>query len=150
MAGGMAEYDRAWLEEPLPPDDHEAYLRLREKDLLPLASGEHEPDEERFQDLILRQAVDYVQMDVCCQGGFAMGRRLLSEIARAGLGFAFHSWGTALEVLAAAHLGICWPETVVEWLEYPCYSARRARRHVSLSAGRRNPERSARDRSWRI
>ena len=123
LAGEMAEYDVAWLEEPLPPDDHEAYLRLKEKDFLPLASGEHEPSEERFQDLILRQAVDYVQMDVCCQGGLTMGRRLLSEIARAGLGFAFHSWGTALEVIAAAHLGICWPETVVEWLEYPCYSA---------------------------
>src|ERR1022692_5341078 len=91
-------YDVSWLEQPLPPDDHEAYFRLKEKDYLPLASGEHEPDEERYHDLILRQAVDYVQMDVCCQGGFAMGRRLIGEIARAGLGFAFHSWGTALEV----------------------------------------------------
>jgi L-alanine-DL-glutamate epimerase-like enolase superfamily enzyme len=123
LAGEMAEYHVAWLEEPLPPDDHEAYLRLKEKDYLPLASGEHEPSEERYHDLILSQAVDYVQMDVCCQGGVAMGRRLLAEIARAGLGFAFHSWGTALEVVAAAHLGVCWPETVVEWLEYPCYSA---------------------------
>ncbi len=123
LAGGMAEYDVAWLEEPLPPDDHEAYLRLKEKDYLPLASGEHEPSEERYQDLILRQAVDYVQMDVFCQGGFSMGRRLLGDIARAGLRFAFHSWGTALEVIAAAHLGVCWPESVVEWLEYPCYSA---------------------------
>jgi L-alanine-DL-glutamate epimerase-like enolase superfamily enzyme len=67
--------------------------------------------------------VDYVQMDVCCQGGFAMGRRLFGEITHAGLKFAFHSWGTALEVVAAAHLGICWPELVVEWLEYPCYSS---------------------------
>jgi L-alanine-DL-glutamate epimerase-like enolase superfamily enzyme len=24
--------------------------------------------------------------------------------------------------VAAAQLGICWPETVVEWLEFPCYS----------------------------
>jgi L-alanine-DL-glutamate epimerase-like enolase superfamily enzyme len=123
LAREMADYDVAWLEEPLPPDDHDAYLLLKEKDYLPLASGEHEPSEERYQDLILRQAVDYVQMDVCCQGGFAMGRRLLADIARGGLGFAFHSWGTALEVVAAAHLGICWPETVVEWLEYPCYAA---------------------------
>ena len=127
LAREMAEYRVAWLEEPLPPDDHEAYLRLKErlaeKDYLPLASGEHEPSEDRYHDLILRQAVDYVQMDVCCQGGFAMGRRLLGDIARSGLGFAFHSWGTALEVIAAAHLGICWTETVVEWLEYPCYSA---------------------------
>ena len=73
--------------------------------------------------MILRQAVDYVQMDVCCQGGFAMGRRLFGEIARTELKFAFHSWGTALEVIAAAHLGICWPESVVEWLEYPCYAS---------------------------
>src|SRR5580692_9103617 len=125
LAREMAQYDVAWLEEPLPPDDHESYLllkeRLQENDLA-LASGEHEPSEDGYHDLILRQAVDYVQMDVCCQGGFAMGRRLLGEISRAGLGFAFHSWGTALEVIAAAHLGICWPETVVEWLEYPCYS----------------------------
>ena len=34
-------------------------------------------------------------MDVCCQGGLAMGRRLFSEISREGLKFAFHSWGTA-------------------------------------------------------
>ena len=46
LAEGMAEHDIAWLEEPLPPDDHEAYLRLKEKDIVPLASGEHEPDED--------------------------------------------------------------------------------------------------------
>jgi L-alanine-DL-glutamate epimerase-like enolase superfamily enzyme len=123
LAGAMAEYDIAWLEEPMPPDDHAAYLKLKEKDLVPLASGEHEPSEERYLDLILSQAVDYVQMDVCCQGGFALGRRLLGEIARQGLRFAFHSWGTALEVMAAAHVGICWPDQVVEWLEYPCYAS---------------------------
>ena len=122
LAAAMAEYDVAWLEEPMPPDDHAAYLRLKEKDLVPLASGEHEPSEERYLDLILTQAVDYVQMDVCCQGGYALGRRLFAEIARQGLRFAFHSWGTSLEVIAAAHAGICWPETLVEWLEYPCYS----------------------------
>jgi L-alanine-DL-glutamate epimerase-like enolase superfamily enzyme len=61
-------------------------------------------------------------MDVCCQGGFAMGQRLFAAIQKHGLRFAFHSWGTALEVLAAAHLGICWPGEVVEWLEFPCYS----------------------------
>jgi len=123
LARQMAEYDIAWLEEPMPPDDHAAYLQLKEKDIVPLAGGEHEPSEERYLDLIMTQAVDYVQMDVCCQGGYSLGRRILAEIARQGLRFAFHSWGTALEVMAAAHLGICWPEAVAEWLEYPCYSS---------------------------
>ena len=72
--------------------------------------------------LIETGAVDYVQMDVVCQGGYATARRLFPDIARAGLRFAFHSWGTALEVIAAAHLGVCWPSSVVPWLEYPCYS----------------------------
>jgi L-alanine-DL-glutamate epimerase-like enolase superfamily enzyme len=127
MARDLAAYDAAWLEEPLPPDDHEAYRKLREKDYLPIASGEHEPGEERYLDLILSHAVDYVQMDVCCQGGITMGRRLFSEIAREGLKFAFHSWGTELEVMAAAQLGVCWPETVVEWLEYPIYTSARVK-----------------------
>jgi L-alanine-DL-glutamate epimerase-like enolase superfamily enzyme len=122
MAKDLAVYDAAWLEEPLPPDDHEAYRALKEKAYLPIASGEHEPSEERYQDLILSHAVDYVQMDVCCQGGLTLGRRLFSEISREGLKFAFHSWGTDLEVMAAAQLGVCWPETVVEWLEYPVYT----------------------------
>ncbi len=122
-------------------------LRLKEKDLVPLASGEHEPNEDLYRDLISTEAVDYVQMDVCCQGGYALGRRLMAEISRHTLRFAFHSWGTALELVAAAHLGVCWPEYVVEWLEYPCYSCLGTRRHVPISAGGRDSEGPSRDRS---
>jgi L-alanine-DL-glutamate epimerase-like enolase superfamily enzyme len=122
VAKVMAAFNPTWLEEPLPPDDHAAYRELRARKVLPIATGEHEPDEAGFQDLIDSDAADYIQMDVCCQGGFAMGQRIFAAVARKGLRFAFHSWGTALEVLAAAHLGACWPAHVVEWLEYPCYS----------------------------
>lgn len=123
VASEMASCDIAWLEEPISPEDHESYHRLKEAALVPLASGEHEPSEPHFLDLINSGSVDYVQMDIVCQGGYTTGRRLLTEVASAGLKFAFHSWGTALEIVAAAHLGICWPETVAEWLEYPCYSS---------------------------
>lgn len=122
VARRMAEYDITWLEEPLPPDDHDAYRLLKEKDIVPLASGEHEPGEAGFADLFQGPCVDYVQMDVVCQGGYNLGRRLFNELAPAGLTFAFHSWGTALELAAAAQIGICWPDNLVEWLEYPCYS----------------------------
>jgi L-alanine-DL-glutamate epimerase-like enolase superfamily enzyme len=109
-----------WLEEPLPPEDHAAYARLRALGLK-VATGEHEPDEAGFADPA-RRAAAVLQMDVCCQGGFAMGQRVARAVQEAGLRFAFHSWGTTLEVLAAAHFGVCWPESVVEWLEYPCYA----------------------------
>ncbi len=122
IAAQMAEYRIAWLEEPLPPEDHDAYRRLKALDLVPISAGEHEPDEPRLLDLILTGAVDYAQIDIVRQGGYPMAKRILPSVAGEGLRFAFHSWGTALEVIAAAHFGVCWPESVVEWLEYPCYS----------------------------
>jgi len=122
LAGAMAAFQPTWLEEPLPPSDHAAYRKLRAAKLLPIATGEHEQEEAGFTDLMETGAADYIQMDVCCQGGFAMGQRICAAVAHRGLRFAFHSWGTTLEVLAAAHLGICWPADVVEWLEYPCHS----------------------------
>jgi L-alanine-DL-glutamate epimerase-like enolase superfamily enzyme len=122
LAENFSQYGIAWLEEPLPPEDHEGYRLLKKLELAPIASGEHEPDEPGYLDLILTGCVDYVQMDVVCQGGYTAARRLLKEIDRTGLKFAFHSWGTLLEVAAAAHLGVCWPEQVIEWLEFPCYA----------------------------
>lgn len=125
LAGAISEHRLRWLEDPLPPADHPGYARLRELGLVPLAGGAHEPNELRFLDLIDTGAVDYVQMDLIRQGGYATARRLFPDIARAGLRFAFnvsagnpHS-GTALDLIAAAHLGVCWPESVVRWLEYP-------------------------------
>jgi L-alanine-DL-glutamate epimerase-like enolase superfamily enzyme len=122
LAKEIARLGPVWLEEPLPPDDHAAYRKLKGLGILPIATGEHEQDEAGFLDLIRTRAANYIQMDVCCQGGFAMGRRVCDALAKEGLTFAFHSWGTTLEALAAAHFGICFPEKVVEWLEFPCHA----------------------------
>ena len=103
----LAPLQPYWVEEPLPPEDHAAYRTLRASGSVTLASGEHEPDESSFLDLIESGAVDFVQMDVCCQGGFAMGERVFNAVERQGIRFAFHSWGTLLEVIAAAQLGSC-------------------------------------------
>ncbi len=124
LAAAMQALGPTWLEEPLPPEDHAAYRELRASKLVPIAAGEHEQSLEGFYDLIDGGAVDYAQMDVLCQGGFSMAERIFERVQQRGLRFAFHSWGTMLEVLAAAQIGICWPESVVEWLECPVYAAR--------------------------
>jgi len=123
LAKEFSAYNPEWLEEPLPPEDHYAYHDLKSEGFVKLASGEHEQEIDGFKSLIEKDAVHFLQMDVCCQGGFEMGSQIFDLTQKAGLRFAFHSWGNELEVLAAAQLGICWPEDVVEWLEYPCYSA---------------------------
>jgi L-alanine-DL-glutamate epimerase-like enolase superfamily enzyme len=122
LAESMSAYRPYWLEEPFPPEDHRAYKDLRDRGWIPLASGEHEQDLSGFEDLVRMGAVDFLQMDVGCQGGFEMGLEVFDLAAAHKIKFAFHSWGTMLEVLAAAQLGICRDEEVVEWLEYPCYA----------------------------
>lgn len=124
LARAMAADEITWLEEPLPPDDHDAYRRLRSAVTTPLASGEHEQDVGGLLDLVETDAVRYVQMDVCCQGGLPAFTEVARAAERRKVRFAFHCWGTALEVLASAHLGVCWPDSVVEWLEHPCHGNR--------------------------
>src|SRR5258708_12853859 len=41
LAEDLAQYNIAWLEEPLPPDDHAAYRRLPNLDLIPITTREH-------------------------------------------------------------------------------------------------------------
>jgi L-alanine-DL-glutamate epimerase-like enolase superfamily enzyme len=122
LARAFEPYAPAWLEEPLPPDDHAAYRHLRQQTRVPIATGEHEPDTAGLLDVATTQIADIVQMDVLCQGGLETFATIARATEAQRLRFAFHSWGTMLEVLAAAHLGICWPANVVEWLEHPCYA----------------------------
>ena len=122
LAKDMAAYSPYWLEEPLPPENHDLYRKLTKENIVPIASGEHEQTDKGFLDLIQTNAVNFVQMDAFCQGGLKSANKIFQGVKDRGLKFAYHSWGTMLEVLVAAHLGICWPGEVVEWLEYPCYS----------------------------
>jgi L-alanine-DL-glutamate epimerase-like enolase superfamily enzyme len=137
VAKEMGSFVIAWLEEPLPPDDHPAYKALRDTGYVPVASGEHEHSEDSFTDLIASQAVDFVQMDVVCQGGYTAGQRILSMAQRQGIAFAFHCWGTDLEVMASAHLGICWPQTVSAWLEQAVYTDDRVKSMYEFPLARR-------------
>jgi L-alanine-DL-glutamate epimerase-like enolase superfamily enzyme len=111
LARAFEAFGPVWLEEPLPPHDHDGYRALRAATRVPIATGEHEQALDGFTDLIENGAADIVQMDVCCQGGLDWFTQIAAAARARQLRFAFHSWGTSLEVLAAAHIGVCWPES---------------------------------------
>jgi L-alanine-DL-glutamate epimerase-like enolase superfamily enzyme len=124
LARDMARYNITWLEEPLPPEDRSSYIRLREAGIVPIAAGEHETSLDGFMEIIGNGAVDIAQADVPHHGGYTSVKRVIRACAEHGRQFAFHNWGTLLETLASAHLGVCFPEKVVSWLEYPCFGHR--------------------------
>jgi D-galactarolactone cycloisomerase len=95
-----------WFEEPLPQStpDYSGYEALRDKLDIPIAAGEALTSRGMFKEAIVRRVMDIVQPDVCIAGG--IGECLfVAELARQwGIQCMPHCWGSALGIVASAHL----------------------------------------------
>ncbi|MEK6237740.1 MAG: mandelate racemase/muconate lactonizing enzyme family protein, partial [Planctomycetales bacterium] len=72
----LAAYDVGWFEEPLPPDDLEGYVRLRQVAMVPIAGGEVLTRRQAFLPWLERGALDVVQPDATKCGGLTEARRI--------------------------------------------------------------------------
>jgi L-alanine-DL-glutamate epimerase-like enolase superfamily enzyme len=106
MARQFEQYNLFWLEEPLPQDDLEGLSRLRSATTIPIASGEKEWTLRAFKDLIRSGGVDIVMPDLGKAEGITGGKRIVDFAAAEGVGYTPHSWSTAINTAAAAHLYI--------------------------------------------
>lgn len=104
MARQFEQYNLFWLEEPLPQDDLEGLRRLRKSTVIPLASGEKEWTLRAFQELIRSGGVDIVMPDVGKAEGITGCKRIVDFAAAEGVRYTPHSWSTAINTAAAAHL----------------------------------------------
>ena len=92
-----------WMEEPVPPEDHEGYRRVRDHLSIPIAGGECEFTRFGFRDFIAGRCVDIVQPDVCVSGGFSEFVKICSFASSYGIQTVPHVWGSGVALLAALH-----------------------------------------------
>ncbi|MBL9123554.1 MAG: mandelate racemase/muconate lactonizing enzyme family protein [Planctomycetaceae bacterium] len=112
----LAQYDIGWFEEPLPPDDIEGYIRLREAAPLPIAGGEVLTRRQAFLPWIERGAVDILQPDATKCGGLSEARRIAWAAYDHNVGFVSHGWNTGVGVAADLQLAAAIP--VARFVEY--------------------------------
>ena len=112
----LAEYDIGWFEEPLPPDDLEGYIRLREVAPLPIAGGEVLTRRQAFMTWIERGAVDVLQPDATKCGGLSEARRIAWAAYDHNIQFVSHGWNTGVGVAADLQLAAAIP--VARFVEY--------------------------------
>ena len=112
----LAEYDIGWFEEPLPPDDLEGYIRLREVAPLPIAGGEVLTRRQAFMPWIERGAVDVLQPDATKCGGLSEARRIAWAAYDHNIQFVSHGWNTGVGVAADLQLAAAIP--VARFVEY--------------------------------
>ncbi len=72
----LDEFELKWVEEPTLPDDMKGYAQIRRSVRTPISGGEHESTRWGFRDLIVADAVDYLQPDVNRVGGVTEARKI--------------------------------------------------------------------------
>ncbi|MFE7416818.1 mandelate racemase/muconate lactonizing enzyme family protein [Rhodococcus sp. NPDC057529] len=111
LGRGLADYNLAWFEEPVVPEDYAAYRRVRQALDVPIAGGEAEFTMYGFKDLIAHEAVDIAQPDICLAGGFTALRHINVLAQTGGVQVNPHVWGTAVGQYASLHMIAATPTT---------------------------------------
>lgn len=96
LARAVAPYNVLWMEEPVPPDQPDAYRRIKDAvpDLL-ITGGEHEFTRYGFRDLIEKKAVDILQPDIYRAGGLSELKKIAAMASAYNLPVIPHGVGAA-------------------------------------------------------
>ena len=90
MAQAIEPYDPTWLEEPIPPERVSEFRRIRQSTRTPIATGEHVYTRWQTKELLVNEAIDFLQNDPDWTGG-------ITELVKLG------ALASAFEVPVVAH-----------------------------------------------
>jgi L-alanine-DL-glutamate epimerase-like enolase superfamily enzyme len=113
MARAFEPFNLSWIEEPLAPDDLDGYRRLRATTATPIATGEKEWTVGAFRALVQSGGVDIVMPDPGKAEGITGMKQIVDYAAQHNLRFTPHSWSSAINTAAAAHVFASSPNGVV-------------------------------------
>ena len=100
----MEKYNIHWFEEPVPPEDIEGYLEIKQNSNILIAGGECEYTRYGFRELINRRAMDILQPDLCAAGGFSEMMKIITMASAANIPVLPHVWGTNVGLAASLQL----------------------------------------------
>jgi L-alanine-DL-glutamate epimerase-like enolase superfamily enzyme len=112
----LADFDVAWFEEPLPPDDLAGYIALTRVSPVPIAGGEVLTRRQAFRPWIERRAVDILQPDCTKNGGLSESRRIAWLAYDHNVQVVPHGWNTAVGLAADLQFSAAIP--VARYVEY--------------------------------
>lgn len=96
-----ADFGIDWFEEPVVPEQLDAYRAVRAGQPIPIAGGETWHTRWGMREPIETRCVDIVQPDIGGCGGFSEARRIADLAALHGVRLVPHVWGTAVQIAAA-------------------------------------------------
>ncbi|WP_312675848.1 mandelate racemase/muconate lactonizing enzyme family protein [Microbacterium sp.] len=117
----LADYDVAWFEEALAPDDIDGFAELRATSPVRISGGEVLTRRQSFQPYLDRHAFDIVQPDTTKGGGLSESRRIGWAAQDRGIRLIPHGWNTGIGL--AADLQLASALSATDLVEYKTGSA---------------------------
>ena len=109
IAQEIAPYKPMFFEEPVPPDNLDALLEVRQKSPVAIAAGERLYGRRSFKELFEKRAADYIQPDISHAGGIMECRKIAAMAEAYYIPFAPHNPSGPVANAATLQLAACTP-----------------------------------------
>ncbi|CAB4665045.1 unannotated protein [freshwater metagenome] len=117
----LAEYNVAWFEEAMTPDDYKGFADLTAASPVPISGGEVLTRRQTFQPYLMDRLVNIIQPDVTKVGGISEFMRIAQTAEDQHVRVIPHGWNTAVGLAVDLQLAAALPRT--DLVEYCTGSA---------------------------
>lgn len=114
MLKKLQDINPTWMEEPVPPERIGSFTKLRENTTVPLATGEHVYTRWQVKELLVNNAIDYVQTDPDWTGGISE----LCKICALSSSFEVPVIAHGHSLLPALHVAAAQSPATIPYVEY--------------------------------
>lgn len=103
LAQALEKYNLAWLEDMVPWQYTEQYVRLSNSCATPICTGEDIYCKEDFMPLFEKQAISICHPDIATSGGILETKKIGDLAEEHGIAMALHMAGTPVCAMASVH-----------------------------------------------
>jgi L-alanine-DL-glutamate epimerase-like enolase superfamily enzyme len=114
IAHALEPYDILWLEEIMPPDNVEAFVRLKSATSVPICQSERAFTRFRFREFIEKPAADIIMPDLSWSGGFTETKKICSFADTYYLPITLHDTIGPVSLWAATHMMLHIPNAMIQ------------------------------------
>jgi len=114
IARALEPYNVMWLEEIMPPDNVEAFVRLKASTRVPICQSERAFTRFHFRQYIEKPASDIIMPDLSWGGGFTETRKVCSLADTYYLPVTLHDTIGPVALWAAAHMMLHIPNAMIQ------------------------------------
>ncbi len=119
LAKRLEEYDVWWLEDPVPPENHDVQREVTQSTSTPITVGENVYRKHGQRRLLEEQAVDMIAPDMPKIGGMRETRKIADLADMYYVPVAMHNVASPVATVASAHVGAAIPNSLA--VEYHSY-----------------------------